>query len=33
MTEVTRTFEALQRGVTILMNDLDGRAINDLGRR
>jgi len=33
MTEVTRTFEALQRGVTILMNDIDGRAINDLGRR
>jgi flagellar basal body rod protein FlgG len=33
MTEVTRTFEALQRGVTILMNDLDGRAISELGRR
>jgi flagellar basal-body rod protein FlgF len=33
MTEVTRTFEALQRGVTILMNDLDGRAITDLGKR
>jgi flagellar basal-body rod protein FlgF len=33
MTEVTRTFEALQRGVTILMNDLDGRAITELGRR
>lgn len=33
MTEVTRTFEALQRGVTILMNDIDGRAINELGRR
>jgi flagellar basal-body rod protein FlgG len=33
MTEVTRTFEALQRGVTILMNDIDGRAINELSRR
>lgn len=33
MTEVTRTYEALQRGVVILMNDLDGRAINDLGKR
>jgi hypothetical protein len=33
LTEVTRTFEALQRGVTIMMNDLDGRAITELGRR
>jgi flagellar basal-body rod protein FlgF len=33
LTEVSRGFEALQRGVTILMNDLDGRAINELGRR
>jgi flagellar basal-body rod protein FlgF len=33
LTEVTRGFEALQRGVTILMNDLDGRAINELGRK
>jgi len=33
LTEVTRTFEALQRGVTILMNDIDGRAISELGRR
>jgi flagellar basal body rod protein FlgG len=33
LTEVTRTFEALQRGITILMNDLDGRAITELGRR
>lgn len=33
ITEVTRAFEALQRGVTIMMNDLDGRAITELGRR
>ena len=33
LTEVTRTFEALQRGITILMNDVDGRAITELGRR
>lgn len=33
LTEVTRSFEALQRGITTLMNDLDGRAINELGRR
>jgi flagellar basal body rod protein FlgG len=33
LTEVTRTFEALQRGVTIMMNDLDGRVITELGRR
>lgn len=33
LTEVSRTFEALQRGVTILMNDIDGRAISELGRR
>ena len=33
LTEVSRSFEALQRGVTILMNDIDGRAITELGRR
>lgn len=33
ITEVTRAFEALQRGVSILSNDLDGRAITELGRR
>ena len=33
LTEVTRTFEALQRGVSVLMNDIDGRAISELGRR
>jgi len=31
--EVTRTFEALQKGVSVLMNELDGRAIVELGRR
>jgi flagellar basal body rod protein FlgG len=33
LTEVTRTFEALQKGVSVLMNDIDGRAITELGRR
>jgi flagellar basal-body rod protein FlgF len=33
MTEVSRSFEALQRGVSVLMNDIDGRAISELGRR
>jgi flagellar basal body rod protein FlgG len=33
LTEVNRSFEALQRGVGLLMNDLDSRAISDLGRR
>lgn len=31
--EVARTFEALQRGLSVLMNDIDGRAITELGRR
>ncbi len=33
LTEVGRAFEALQRGVSTLMNDCDGRAITELGRR
>ena len=33
MTEVSRTFEALQRGISVLMNEIDGRAITELGRR
>jgi flagellar basal body rod protein FlgG len=33
LTDVGRSFEALQRGITILMNDIDGRAISELGRR
>ena len=33
MTETTRAFEALQKGISVLMNDIDGRAINELGRR
>jgi flagellar basal-body rod protein FlgF len=33
LTEVSRSFEALQRGVSTLMNDIDGRAITELGRR
>jgi flagellar basal-body rod protein FlgF len=33
LTEVTRSFEALQRGISVLMNDVEGRAITELGRR
>lgn len=33
LTEVKRGFEGLQRGITVLFNDLDGRAITELGRR
>jgi flagellar basal body rod protein FlgG len=33
MTEVARAFEGLQKGILTLMNDIDGRAINELGRR
>jgi flagellar basal body rod protein FlgG len=33
LTEVTRSFEALQRGISILSNDIDSRAITELGRR
>ena len=33
LTTLTRSFEALQRGVTVLMNDIDSRAIGELGRR
>ena len=33
LTEVSRGFEALQRGLSVLMNDVYGRAINELGRR
>jgi len=33
LTEVTRSFETLQRGVSMISNDLDGRAISELARR
>jgi flagellar basal body rod protein FlgG len=33
MTEVSRAFEALQKGISVLMNDIDGRAIAELGRK
>jgi flagellar basal-body rod protein FlgG len=33
LTEVRRGFEGLQRGLTVLMNDIDGRAITELSRR
>jgi flagellar basal body rod protein FlgG len=33
LTEVSRNFEALQRGISILMNDIDSRAIAEFGRR
>jgi flagellar basal-body rod protein FlgG len=31
--EVRRTFEALQRGLSMLANDIDQRAINEFGKR
>lgn len=33
LTELSRGFEALQRGVSVLMNDLDARAISELVKR
>ena len=33
LTSVTRSFETLQRALSVLMNDVDGRAISELGRR
>ncbi len=33
MTELSRSFEALQRGVSVLMNEIDGRAITELAKR
>lgn len=33
LTDVSRGFDTLQRGVSVLMNELDGRAISELGRR
>jgi len=33
LTQVSRSFDALQRGISVLMNDVDGRAITELGRR
>lgn len=33
LTSVNRSFQALQKAVSVLMNDVDGRAIESLGRR
>ena len=33
MTSVSRGFEALQKAISMLMNDVDGRAIDQFGRR
>ncbi|HEY3380294.1 MAG TPA: flagellar hook basal-body protein [Vicinamibacterales bacterium] len=33
LTEVSRAFESLQRGISMLSNDIDARAITELGRR
>lgn len=33
LTDVARSFEALQRGLSLLMNDLDSRVAQELGRR
>jgi flagellar basal-body rod protein FlgF len=33
LTEIRRAFEGLQKSITLLSTDIDGRAINELGRR
>lgn len=33
LTNVSRNFEALQKAVSVLMNDIDGRTIESIGRR
>ena len=33
LTEISRAFEGLQRGISMIANDLDGRAISEFGRR
>lgn len=33
MTDIARNFEALQRGLSLLMNEIDGRVATELGRR
>jgi flagellar basal-body rod protein FlgF len=33
MTTVMRSFEGLQKGISVLMNEIDGRAIAELGRK
>jgi flagellar basal-body rod protein FlgF len=33
LTETQRSFEGLQRGISVLMNDIDAKAITELGRR
>jgi flagellar basal body rod protein FlgG len=33
MTDLARSFEALQKGLALLMNEIDGRVATELGRR
>lgn len=33
LVQISRAFEGLQRGISVLSNDIDGRAIAELGRR
>lgn len=33
LTNVSRSFEALQKALSVLMNDIDGRVVDQLGRR
>lgn len=33
MTDLARSFEALQKGLSVLMNEIDGRVATELGRR
>src|SRR5262245_57677791 len=33
LTSVARTFEALQKAIAVMLNDVDGRTIDSLGKR
>lgn len=33
LTQISASFEALNRGISVLLNDLDGRVISELGRK
>jgi hypothetical protein len=33
LTDLSRSFEALQKALSVLMNDVDARSIDMLGRR
>jgi hypothetical protein len=33
LTEINRGFEGLQKGISVIFNDIDGRAITELSRK